>query len=173
MNAATIFTGALLTSTLLAACSAAPPSDGGVEASNQPLSAEAATGKVTPERWGHHPVCQDTNPSCTSTVRAPNRDDAIEVQLAHLCFFPPFDWHEWNEDSTHVYETFFLCPDTPALHAYVDPIGWSTVHTVGDACGVCVPPAFPGFTYVVTNRRETIPTCGNSCPDPVTPVKVW
>jgi hypothetical protein len=163
MNGAKILAGALVLS-ILAACSAAGPDNEATEGSSQAVTAAVQT---TPQWRGHHPACTDTNPSCTSKLRAANTNDPIEAKLAQRCFFLPFDWRESNSDSTmFIEETFFFCPDTPELHAYVDPIGWDIVHTTSEACGVCIPSAPHGFTYVVTNRRENAPNCGTTCAGP-------
>jgi hypothetical protein len=163
MNGAKVLAWAFLPS-ILAACSAAGPDSEATKASDQAI---IATEPATPQARHHHPVCADTNPSCSSKLRAASTSDPMEAKLAQLCFFMPFDWRESNSDgSMFIEETFFFCPDTPALHAYVDAISWDRAHTASQACGVCIPPAPPGFTYVVTNRRENAPNCGNTCPGP-------
>ena len=174
MNGATVLAGALVISTVTA-CTAAVPQDEGARTTAEAVSESPSTESVIPLHT-RLPVCKDTLTTCTSTVRAPNTNDDVEAKLARLCFPLPFDWQEWNANSDYINETFFLCPDTAQLHAYVDPIGWGEVHATSDACGVCIPPVPPGFTYVVTNRRATIPSCGSSeCPMPLPapPVEIW
>jgi hypothetical protein len=163
---------------VLSACSATVPADEAASSQSADLRVDDSLELGPPDPHRRHPpprVCQDVNPSCTSVEREPDLTNPIEQTLTELCHSKPIDWHEWNSESDHAYDTFFQCPSSQALSDYMATLSWGVAHTSADVCGVCIPFARRGHVYVVTNRRELIPTCtGAGCQVPADyPVSRW